>query len=529
MTSTDFSDLVDLCNSLEATTKRKEKIKLLAEFLRILEPEEVSPAVLMIVGSIFPEFDSRVLEVGWRTVKQALERRTQTTLFKESLSIKKVHDTLRRIAESGGLGSRKFKTTLLEGLMSSADSRESDILVRIIFREMRIGVNEGMMLEGIARAAKLETALVRRALMLTGNLGRVAEIALNTGEEGLKLVKMCLFTPLKPMLASMSYDISEVIEEHGGKSAFEYKLDGARIQIHRSNDVINIFSRRLSNVTESLPDIIDLVRTMVRSNDVVLEGEIVAIGEGNKPLPFQDLMRRFRRIRNVKAMTKKIPLQLYLFDLLYLDGTLLIDDTYKKRRALLEMVIPPELLVKRVVTSDAKKVQAFLKEALEAGHEGLMSKHLDSVYTPGSRGKNWFKIKPVETLDLIIVAADWGYGRRKGWLSNYHLAARDENEYKVIGKTFKGLTDEEFTWITKRLQELKTRESSGTVYVQPELVVEVAFNEIQRSSKYLSGFALRFARITRIREDKRKEETDSLDRVRELFEAQFKYKAKAEF
>ena len=195
MISTDFSDLVDLCNSLEATTKRKEKIKLLAEFLRILEPEEVSPAVLMIVGSIFPEFDSRVLEVGWRTVKQALERRTQTTLFKESLSIKKVHDTLRRIAESEGPGSRKFKTTLLEGLMSSADSRESDILVRIIFREMRIGVNEGMMLEGIARAAKLETALVRRALMLTGNLGRVAEIALNTGEEGLKLVKICLFTP----------------------------------------------------------------------------------------------------------------------------------------------------------------------------------------------------------------------------------------------------------------------------------------------------------------------------------------------
>jgi DNA ligase-1 len=526
MASTPFSVLADLTRSLEATSKRKEKTGLLTEFLEALEPEEVGPAVLLVVGSVFPEFDSRALEVGWRTVKGALEGSKQTTLFSEPLTIMRVYETLERIAEAEGPGSRRVKTGLLQGLLNEADPGDVEVLVRIIFGEMRIGVNEGVMLEGIAEAAGVESSLVRRALMMTGNLGKVAEIALESGEKGLGTVEMSLFTPLKPMLAVMAEGVPEVIEAHGGESAFEFKLDGARIQIHRRGDDVRIFSRRLSDVTESLPDIVSLIHEKVETDDVVLEGEVVAVGEGGKPLPFQDLMRRFRRVHEVEGMVEKIPLKLQLFDILYLNGVLLIDESYERRRGLVEEVCPSELLVPQVVTGDVDVVERFLQDAVEAGHEGLMAKRLDSVYSPGKRGKRWFKLKPVETLDLVVAAADWGYGRRTGWLSNYHLAARDGAEFRVIGKTFKGLTDEEFLWMTERLQTLKVRETSGTVHVRPELVVEVAFNEIQRSPHYESGFALRFARITRIREDRAAGDTDNLDRVRTLYERQFRYKAK---
>jgi DNA ligase-1 len=523
---TPFSELAKLCRALEATTKRKEKTRLLAEFLNGLRPDEVAPAALMVVGSIFPEFDPRTLEVGWRTMKGVLEGGRQTTLFDETLTIGRVHETLVKIAEASGPGSRRVKGGLLEGLISRADPAEVEVLVRIIFGEMRIGVNEGMMLEGIAEAVGVKTGLVRRALMLTGDLGEVARVALEAGEEGLEGFKMRMFVPLKPMLATMSYDIGEVIEGHGGMTAFEYKFDGARIQIHQQDDDVRIFSRRLSDVTESIPDVVRLIKNSMGSKDVILEGEVVAIGEGEKPLPFQDLMRRFRRVHDVEEMAEKIPLRLHLFDILYLDGELLIDEPYEERWRRLEKVCPQELLAERLVTGDTELVKTFLIRAMEAGHEGLMAKRLDSEYTPGSRGKRWFKIKPVETLDLVVAAADWGYGRRTGWLSNYHLAAREGGEYMVIGKTFKGLTDDEFRWVTERLQDLKERETPGTVHVRPELVVEVAFNEIQRSHHYKSGFALRFARINRIREDKSPADADTLDRVRELYEEQFMHKAK---
>jgi DNA ligase-1 len=441
----------------------------------------------------------------------------------------RVYVTLERIAEAEGSGSRRVKTGLIQGLLNEASPDEVEVLVRIIFGEMRIGVNEGVMLGGIAEAAGVESSLVRRALMMTGNLGSVAEVALESGAVGLERVEMSLFTPLKPMLAAIAEDVAGVLEAHDGKSAFEFKLDGARIQIHQRGEEVRVFSRRLSDVTESLPDIVALIQDRVGSEDVVLEGEVVAIGEGGKPLPFQDLMRRFRRVHDVEAMVEKIPLRLYLFDILYLDGTLLIDEPYTKRRELLEEISSPELLVKQVVTGNLECVKVFLREAVEAGHEGLMAKRLDSVYSPGKRGKRWFKLKPVETLDLVVAAADWGYGRRTGWLSNYHLAARDGGGFRVIGKTFKGLTDDEFLCMTERLQALKARETPGTVHVRPELVVEVTFNEIQRSPQYESGFALRFARVTRIREDKAAGDADTLNRVHELYEGQFRYKARADF
>ncbi|MCW4051372.1 MAG: ATP-dependent DNA ligase [Candidatus Bathyarchaeota archaeon] len=528
MPETMFRDLAALCRSLESTAKRKEKTAFISEFLRKLEPEEVAPAILLIIGAVFPEFDPRSLDVGWKTVRKVLAGGGQTTLFMQGLTIKHVHKTLADIAERTGSGSRKVKEQLLEGLFTSADQKEKDILIRIIFGEMRIGVSEGVMLDAIAEASETPLDSVRRALMMTGDIGKVAEVALTQGLDGLQELKATLFVPLKPMLANMAEDAEEAILEHGGETAFEYKYDGARIQIHRRDGEVRVFSRRLSDVTASIPDIVKLVQDRIPGGDMVLEGEVVATGMNGKPLPFQDLMRRFTRVKDVEETARKIPLRLYLFDILYLGERLLIDGPYSRRWETLTGFVPGELLVDRIVTSNPKEAESFFEKAIEEGHEGLMAKRLDSTYSPGSRGKAWYKIKPAETLDVVVAAADWGSGRRRGWLSNYHLAVRNGEEYLVIGKTFKGLTDAEFDWMTEKLKSLNESETRYTVHVRPELVVEVAFNEVQRSPQYRSGFALRFARVTRIREDKGPEEADTLERVRELYERQFRYKARME-
>ncbi|MCX6642302.1 MAG: ATP-dependent DNA ligase [Candidatus Bathyarchaeota archaeon] len=521
---TPFSKITDLCRSLEATRKRTEKSHLISEFLRILDAEEVAPAVLLVVGQVFPEFDSRSLEVGWSTMKRVLDKERQTTLLREPLTVRRVHSILTEIAEARGGSSRTLKERLLVGLISDAEPRDVEVLVRIIFGEMRIGVNEGLMLEALAKSSGAPLYLVRRALMLTGNLGEVALIAVTQGPQGLSGISPELFVPLKPMLAETADNVKGVLQEHGGETVFEYKFDGARVQIHKIGDEVRVYSRRLTDVTESVPDIVEQVRNRLPKTSMILEGEVIAMGRDNKPLPFQDLMRRFTRVNDVASTAKIIPLKLHLFDLLYLNGVLLIDQPYTVRWGLLLKITPPELLAEHFLTRSAEEAEQFLKAAMQAGHEGLMAKRLDSFYVPGARGRGWLKLKPSDTLDLVIIAADWGTGRRKGWLSNYHLVVRDGDEWRVVGKTFKGLTDEEFKWMTLRLQNLKINESENTVTVKPEIVVEVAYNEIQRSSKYKSGFALRFARIKRIRTDKGPADTDTLDRIREIYKKQFIFK-----
>jgi DNA ligase-1 len=524
MSNTSFKSLADLCLKLENTSKRNNKISLISEFLKSLNPYEVYPAVLLIVGSIFPEFDDRTLDAGWKTLQRIVKTGRQTSLFREEVSIIHVHKTLYKVANQSGTGSKKIKKQLLEGLFNDLDAPSREILVRIVFGEMRIGVNEGIMLEAIAEASNVNSRVVRRALMVTGDLGKVAEIALNEGGESLIRLRATYFTPLKPMLASMAESAQEIIEEHNGVSSFEFKYDGARIQIHKRGGKVRIFSRRLSDVTKSLPDIVDLVKKIVPNVDLVLEGEVVAVGDNKNPLPFQDLMRRFTRVKDIDEMVNQIPLYLYLFDLLYLEDEILIDEQYEERWELLEELIPSKFLSRRLVTRSIEEVEEFLQEAITEGHEGLIGKRLDSRYTPGNRGKSWFKLKPVESLDVVIKAAEWGSGRRKGWLSNYHLSVRKDDKYYVIGKTFKGLTDEEFEWMTEKLQEIKTSEKDFIINVMPVLVVEVEFNEIQKSSHYRSGYALRFARIKRIREDKPSKEADTLNKVAELYERQFRYK-----
>lgn len=502
-----FAELAHVCEKVASTPKRLEKIKLLSSFLKNLDEEEIPSAVLLITGQVFPESSDKTLDVSWKTIEKALQS-NQRPLFAKELTINEVYNYFQQISR---ISERKKKERIISSLLSQAGKEERTYILKNFFGEMRIGASEKIMLEAIAEAADLPKEEVKRSHALLGDLGETAGKALTKKELPTEIV---LFKPIKPMLAQMG-DLDTMT---GGR-AFEYKLDGARIQIHKK-ETVKIFSRRLQDVTDSLPDLVESVKGFPES---VTEGEVLAEKDG-KPLPFQELLRRFRRVHDVKVATEDVPLRLYLFDVLYLKGETLLDRTYLERTELLSEFAGP-LVVKRIITDDAREAQDFFEEAVKMGHEGLMAKTVDSLYFPGKRDKSWLKIKPAETLDLLVAAGEWGHGRRKGWLSNYHLATKEGH---VIGKTFKGLTDQQFGEMTERLHALKVREDPYTVYVAPHVVVEVAFNEIQKSPTYSSGFALRFARIKKIRDDKSPEDADTLERVRALYERQFEHKAKRE-
>ena len=525
---TPFLELAQLCRDLEETTKRTEKIALIGALLKRLAPEEIAQATLFLSGKAFPESDPRVLEVSYATIAEAGRNLGQSQLTESPLTMREVYETLEKIAEASGPNSRARKLGLLQTLLTRANSLETEFLTRMILGEMRIGVVEGVLLDAISESSGVSRELVRRAHMLHGDLGDLARRAILEGPSSIERIGLRLFVPVKPMLAEMAEDIGQVLAEHKDGSAFEYKFDGARIQIHRKEEKVRIFSRRLTDVTNSLSEIVDFAKIQVKASEYLVEGEVIAIGEGGKPVPFQDLMRRFRRVHEIEKMAGRIPLRLYLFDALQIEGKTLIDSPYIARWDALSNCVPAESLAPRILTTDQSKVEEFLRRALKEGHEGLMAKSLTSDYSPGARGKKWFKIKPADKLDVVIVAADWGNGRRVGWLSNYHLAVRDEEtgEFLVVGKTFKGLTDAEFDMITKRLQELRVRETRYTVHVTPAIVAEVAYNEVQKSPRYRSGFALRFARISRFREDKSPEDADTLQRLRQIYETQFEHKAR---
>jgi DNA ligase-1 len=312
-----------------------------------------------------------------------------------------------------------------------------------------------------------------------------------------------------------------VLKYHKGKTAIEYKFDGVRVQIHKKGEDIKIFSRRLKEITKSLPDIVKIVKDNIREEEFIVEGEVVAYDRNYGPLPFQNLMKRFRRIKDIDIAIKQIPTHLYLFDILYRDKQSLVDLPYEDRRKILENIVSEEYISKRYTLSTEEEIEEVLKQAIREGHEGIVAKNPKSLYTPGIRGRSWFKIKKFQTLDLVIIAAEWGHGRRENWLSNYWLAVRDEENLKMVGKTFKGLSDEEFIQITKSLLKIVKEEKDYIVFVEPKIVVEVAFNEVQRSPHYSSGFALRFARILRIRWDKSPNEIDTLQTLRKLYNMQF--------
>jgi DNA ligase 1 len=522
---TPFAALSALIRELERTSGRLEKRRRIAQLLRSLDPKEVSPTVLMLVAGIFPEAEAKVLNVGHATAQSALEAARDAPPAPEPLSILEVHRRFDQIALVRGRESVQQRRAFLAELFARSTPEDRQIILSIIFGELRIGVSEGIMLEAIADTAEVSPELVRAAQTFLGDLGKVAEIALRGGAEELQSVALQILSPVKPMLASLATDFDEVLSEHGGRTAAEFKLDGARIQIHRLAEQIRVFTRRLSDVTASVPEVVEVAQAL-KATSLVVEGETLAVDGEQRPLPFQELMRRFRRIHDVEALRKEIPLKLFLFDLLYLDGENLMPRPYRERWDRLERLVPAPLLVPRLVSSDRAQLETFLQQALGAGHEGLMAKNLESPYQSGKRGKLWFKIKPAETLDVVILAAEWGHGRRTGTLSNYWLGVRDGDQWQMIGKTFKGLTDQQRLDLMQRLLQVKTSEDSWVVHVRPELVVEVAYNEIQASPRYSSGYALRFARVVRIREDKSAMDADTYDRLKSLYLRQFERKGR---
>jgi DNA ligase-1 len=532
-----------------------------AEFLKVLDDDEVEPAVSMMLGRAFPKWDQRTLDVNWATLSSTIERltktdwkefsaafretgdvgsavqavfernkvRRQSTLFENPLTILEVRRVLEAIAESIGQGARERKERLVETLFGRAEPLEAKYLVKIMLGEMRTGFHEGLMEMAVSKAFSVPLKTVQKAAMFTGDIGEVASISKTQGAEEVVELSFKVFRPIKPMLASTAENPDEALKEYGGKSAFEYKLDGARIQIHKSHSEVKIFSRRLTDVTESLPEVVQQVQHEIRAEEAILEGEVIAIGQNGNPLPFQHLMRRFRRVYNIETMLKEIPVKLYLFDAIYLNGESLINLPYSSRRQKLTEASGSIPLTEQIVTVDLEEAERFMRKAVDEGHEGLVAKRLDGPYTPGVRGKHWFKIKEIlEPLDLVVVAAEYGYGRRRRWLSDYHLAAREEQsgELLTLGKTFKGLTDKEMEDMTQQLLKIAVRHEGHKVVVQPSIVVEVAYNEIQESPTYKCGMALRFARITRIREDKSPEDADTIQRVREIYEKQFEKKAR---
>ncbi len=513
---TPFQDLARLCLTLEKTPARLEKFRLIGGFLRAIRPGEIAPAVLLITGTIFPEREASALNVGWATLRTTLDGPRQSTLLQEGLTVGDVQAFFQRLASVQGKDSVAARRRLLAAIMGMITSEEREILLRNIFGEMRIGVNEGVMVEAVAHAAALDADLVRRALLFTGDLGHVATVAMTKGAEGLGTIALQLMQPLKPMMAEMAETLAEVLEEHGGTTALEYKFDGARIQIHRLGETVRIFSRRLTEVTHSLPEVVSLVLSFP-SREFILEGEVIAVDRQGRVQPFQELMRRFRRVHNVEEAMGELPLRLYIFDVLYLEGRMLIDLAQGERWEAMAGMVPEAYRAPRLITSNVEEANAFLRAALDAGHEGLMAKDLHSSYVPGKRGRRWFKVKKADFLDVVITAAEWGHGRRVGSLSNYHLAIRDQaGRLYMVGKTFKGLTDAERAEMTHRLLAQQTSTNGFVVQVKPTVVVEVAYSDIQRSPHYDSGFALRFARIRRMREDKGVEDIDTLERLKTL-------------
>ena len=515
-----FAEFAELCRRLAATSGRLDKCRLTAEYLRALEADDVAAAVDFLTGRAFPATDPRALNVRGLPP-------TPLEAIGPPLTLADVAGAFAEVAATSGAGARRARDERLAALAARAAPDEREILSRIIGGEMRTGVSDGLVLEAIAQAWGADLTVVRRAALFLGELSRVATLAREGGPEALAGARPQLFMPLLPMLAEIAPDFGRVLRAHGGRTALEFKYDGARIQLHREGDRVAIWTRRLSDVTASLPDVVELARRDLGSAPYVLDGEVVALDPAGRPLPFQELMRRFRRIHDVQALVREMPLAVYLFDCLVAEGRSLIDEPYERRWHALTAVTGGRYLAERAIVTREDEAEAFRARALAAGHEGVMAKDLASTYEPGGRGKRWFKVKAAETIDCVIVAADRGSGRRVGWLSNYHLAVRDGEGYADVGKTFKGLTDREFADMTARLQALAVADDGYTVRVRPDVVVEVEYNEIQKSPTYPSGHALRFARIARIREDKAPEQATTLAELRALYERQFSVKGRA--
>ncbi|WP_348303964.1 ATP-dependent DNA ligase [Methanothrix sp.] len=546
-----FLSFAELCQRVEGVSGSLEKVDLVAAFLKNLDDDELAVASGFIMGDLFSPSLDLVMGVGPSILYEAMARACGCSTQRisdmlratgdpglvasaavdkkkpigfaafikdEPLSIKEVHQRLVAVARASGKGSQDAKVKNLQYLFSQATPLEAQYIARLAIEDMRIGIGEGGVRDAIAQAFSQDASKVERAYNLTNDIGLVA---VNARQGSLADLNVLINHPLKMMLAQVGEGISDSMQELGS-AAIEWKYDGARVQIHKDGKRVRIFSRRLEDVTRSLPEIVRLAQE-VRADKAILDGEVVAIGKDSRPLAFQEILKRFRRKYNVEKQAKETPLHLFLFDLIYLDGQSTVDLPLTRRRELLEGIADPSILADQVISDSVQKAEEIYHQALEKGHEGLILKNSMSVYAPGKRGKNWLKIKPVmETLDLAVIGAKWGEGRRASFLGSYRLACLDEATSKLldIGWVATGLTDEALAELTELFRELILVQNGMEVELKPAVIFEVAYEEIQKSQSYSSGYALRFPRLVRVRDDKSLEEADSLERVESLYRVQ---------
>jgi len=490
-----------------AARSRLAKIARLAECLGQASPDEVAVAVAYLSGFL----PQGTIGVGWAALRELPPPASSPTL-----ELLEVHEAVSRIAAISGAGSQAARREALSDLFGRATELEQRFLTGLLLGELRQGALEGVMVGAVAKAAEIPVAEVRRAAMVAGELGAVAAAALAEGRNGLQEFRLTVLRPVQPMLAQTGDDVEDALARIR-PARIEWKLDGARLQVHRLGDEVRAFTRNLADITDRVPEIVDAVRAL-ELETIVLDGEAIAIGLDGRPRPFQETMSRFGSKVNVGELRATLPLSPFFFDCLHLDGTDLLDRSYRERFEALESRLPEVLRVPGIETADPAEGQRFLEEALARGHEGVMVKSLDAPYEAGRRGAGWLKVKVAHTLDLVVLAAEWGHGRRQGKLSNLHLGARDSETggHVMLGKTFKGMTDQMLAWQTERLLELETSRDGHTVYVRPELVVEIAFDGVQTSARYPGGMALRFARVKGYREDKHAGEADTIETVRAI-------------
>lgn len=506
--TTTFAALVEVADRVAATPGRLAKADALADLLRALDESEVVPAVGMLVGRLRQGRTG----VGWRSVQGA--RPDPASM--PSLSVTDVDDAVTGLASAGGAGSAQVRADLLAGLLGRATAAEQDFVVRMLLGEMRTGALDAVVLEGAARAAEVPIARLRRAAMLTGDAGEAARLAL-TGAD-LDAVGLTPGVPVLPMLAATAPSATEALGITG-EASVEAKLDGARLQVHRVAGRVTAYTRSLADVTDRVPEVVALVESFGGA-DLILDGETLTLDEDGRAQPFADTMSRFGRMSAPSAN-----LSTFFFDVLHADGEDLLEVPLRRRREILTARVG-HALVPGVVTADPDEAERALADALAAGHEGVMVKAVDAPYAAGRRGKSWVKVKPVLTYDLVVLGAEWGYGRRTGTLSNLHLGARDpEGEFGpaggfvMVGKTFKGLTDKLLAWQTEHFPTIATSSSPGAVMVEPTTVVEIAIDGVQRSTRYPGGVALRFARVKRYRtgdDGKPADEADTIGTLRAL-------------
>ena len=491
-----------------ATSSRLAKVSRLAECLAQASPDEVAIAVAYLSG-VLPQ---GTIGVGWA----ALRELPPPAASPPTLELLEVDAAASRIAGIAGAGSQAARRDELAALFGRATEPEQRFLTGLLLGELRQGALEGVMVEAVARAAEIPAAQVRRAVMLAGDLGTVAASAIGEGEDGLSRFGLTLLRPVQPMLAQTGDDLDDALGRIH-PAVVEWKLDGARVQVHRAGEEVRAFTRNLADITDRIPEIVEAVSAL-SVDSIMLDGEAIALDADGRPRRFQQTMSRFGSKVKVEELRKDVPLSPFFFDCLHVDGEDLIDRPARERLAALEQHLPEALRVPGIVTDDTGEAQRFLEDALARGHEGVMVKALDAPYEAGRRGAGWLKVKVAHTLDLVVLAAEWGHGRRQGKLSNLHLGARDpeRDTFVMLGKTFKGMTDEVLAWQTERLQELETHRDSHTVYVRPELVVEIAFDGVQTSTRYPGGMALRFARVKGYRPDKRADEADTIETIRAI-------------